>query len=188
MGAIPGATVPLAKFIRTGEGILVFAFNLTLLIVPIVSNALTPEDAVKWAGIVNGVAVICRTGLKVVSVMQGVTGIPPAQIGPVLTPEPSSVPNPVPGRGSGVRSGSATRGDRGDAGARAGPGCCRRRHRSRHRHRRPRTSPTTRSSRARRRRPTSTRTSIRSCSSIRPRRTGEGSSHDRSAHQAVVRN
>jgi hypothetical protein len=96
MGVIPKTTVPLAKFIRTGEGVLVFAFNLTMLIVPIVSNALTPEDAVKWAGIVNGVVVICRTGLKVVSVMQGVTGIEPAQIGPVLTPAAAPVPVPVP--------------------------------------------------------------------------------------------
>ncbi|HEY1507371.1 MAG TPA: hypothetical protein VGF93_00105 [Solirubrobacteraceae bacterium] len=96
MGVIPKTTVPLAKFIRTGEGVLVFAFNLTMLIVPIVSNALTPEDAVKWAGIVNGVVVICRTGLKVVSVMQGVTGIPPAQIGPVLTPAQVPAPLPVP--------------------------------------------------------------------------------------------
>jgi hypothetical protein len=96
MGVIPKTTVPLAKFIRTGEGVLVFAFNLTMLIVPIVSNALTPEDAVKWAGIVNGVAVICRTGLKVVSVMQGVTGIEPAQIGPVLTPAAAPVPVPAP--------------------------------------------------------------------------------------------
>jgi hypothetical protein len=98
MGVIPKTTVPLAKFIRTGEGVLVFAFNLTMLIVPIVSNALSPEDAVKWAGIVNGIVVICRTGLKVVSVSQGITGIAPAQIGPVLTPAaaPARVPDPAP--------------------------------------------------------------------------------------------
>ena len=81
MGVIPEKTTPLTKFIRTGEGVLVFAFNLTMLIVPIVSNSLSPEDAVKWAGIVNGVAVICRTGLKVVAEVSKTTGIQPQPIG-----------------------------------------------------------------------------------------------------------
>ena len=81
MGVIPKKTTPLTKFIRTGEGVLVFAFNLTMLIVPIVSNSLSPEDAVKWAGIVNGVAVICRTGLKVVAEVSKTTGIEPQPIG-----------------------------------------------------------------------------------------------------------
>ncbi|MGZ6613078.1 MAG: hypothetical protein ACXVFQ_01435 [Solirubrobacteraceae bacterium] len=77
---IPKQTDPLGKFVRTGEGILVFAFNLAMLIVPIFSNALTPEQAVKWAGIVNGVAVVSRTGLKMVSVFEGVTGTTPADV------------------------------------------------------------------------------------------------------------
>ena len=81
MGVIPEKTTPLTKFIRTGEGVLVFAFNLTMLIVPIVSNSLSPEDAVKWAGIVNGVAVICRTGLKVVAQVSKTTGIAPQPVG-----------------------------------------------------------------------------------------------------------
>ena len=68
---VPQKTEPLAKFVRTGEGILVFAFNLALLIVPIVTNALSPGDAVKWAAILNGVAVVSRTGLKICSVVQG---------------------------------------------------------------------------------------------------------------------
>ena len=81
MGVIPEKTTPLTKFVRTGEGVLVFAFNLTMLIVPIVSNSLSPEDAVKWAGIVNGVAVICRTGLKVVAEFSKTTGIQPQSVG-----------------------------------------------------------------------------------------------------------
>ena len=89
MGVIPKKTTPLTKFIRTGEGVLVFAFNLTMLIVPIVSNSLSPEDAVKWAGIVNGVAVICRTGLKVVAEVSKTTGIEPQPIGD----KPSAVPS-----------------------------------------------------------------------------------------------
>ena len=88
MGVIPQKTTPLTKFIRTGEGVLVFAFNLTMLIVPIVSNSLSPEDAVKWAGIVNGVAVICRTGLKVVAEVSKATGIQPQPVGdlPAVVP------------------------------------------------------------------------------------------------------
>jgi hypothetical protein len=89
MGVIPKKTTPLTKFIRTGEGVLVFAFNLTMLIIPIVSNSLSPEDAVKWAGIVNGVAVICRTGLKVVAEVSKTTGIEPQPIGDL----PSAVPS-----------------------------------------------------------------------------------------------
>lgn len=81
MGVIPEKTSPLTKFIRTGEGVLVFAFNLTMLIVPIVSNSLSPEDAVKWAGIVNGVALICRTGLKAVAEFSNATGIQPQPVG-----------------------------------------------------------------------------------------------------------
>lgn len=86
MGVIPKTTTPLTKFIRTGEGVLVFAFNLAMLIVPIVSNSLSPEDAVKWAGIVNGVAVISRTGLKVVTEFSKASGIEPQPIG-ALTPQ-----------------------------------------------------------------------------------------------------
>jgi hypothetical protein len=85
MGVIPEKTTPLTKFIRTGEGVLVFAFNLTMLIVPIVSNSLSPGDAVKWAGIVNGVAVISRTGLKVVAEFSKSTGIEPQPIGNLST-------------------------------------------------------------------------------------------------------
>lgn len=83
MGVIPKKTTPLTKFVRTGEGVLVFGFNLAMLIIPIVSSALTPEQAVKWAGIVNGVAVICRTGLKIVAQVSQATGIQPQPIGNV---------------------------------------------------------------------------------------------------------
>lgn len=64
---IPKTTDPLTKFIRTGEGILVFAFNIALLVVPIVSNALSPAQSAKWAAIIDGVAVVSRTGLKMVA-------------------------------------------------------------------------------------------------------------------------
>jgi hypothetical protein len=70
-GAIPNTTTPMVKFVRTGEGMLVVAFNIALLVVPIISNALTPAQAVKWAAVINGVAVVARTGLKMTSLIQG---------------------------------------------------------------------------------------------------------------------
>jgi hypothetical protein len=74
---IPNKTDGMVKFIRTGEGLLVFAFNLALLIVPTVSNALSPQDAVKYAAILNGIAVVSRTGLKLASVVTQETGLTP---------------------------------------------------------------------------------------------------------------
>jgi len=69
-GAIPKTTTSMVKFIRTGEGLLVVAFNIALLVVPIISSALTPAQAVKWAAVINGVAVVARTGLKMTSLVQ----------------------------------------------------------------------------------------------------------------------
>lgn len=74
-GAIPKTTTSMVKFIRTGEGMLVVAFNIALLVVPIISSALTPAQAVKWAAVINGVAVVARTGLKMTSLIQ--TGAAP---------------------------------------------------------------------------------------------------------------
>jgi hypothetical protein len=67
---VPKQTEPMVKFIRTGEGILVFGFNIALVVVPIVSNALTAAQSAKWAAILDGIAVISRTGLKMVASAQ----------------------------------------------------------------------------------------------------------------------
>jgi hypothetical protein len=77
-GAIPQTTTSMVKFVRTGEGLLVVAFNIALLVVPIVSSALTPAQAVKWAAVINGVAVVARTGLKMTSLVQGGAAASPA--------------------------------------------------------------------------------------------------------------
>ena len=77
-GAIPKTTTSMVKFIRTGEGMLVVAFNIALLVVPIISSALTPAQAVKWAAVINGVAVVARTGLKMTSLIQAGAGATPA--------------------------------------------------------------------------------------------------------------
>lgn len=80
-GAIPKTTTPMVKFVRTGEGMLVVAFNIALLVVPIISSALTPAQAVKWAAVINGVAVVARTGLKMTSLVQaGALAAPDAAI------------------------------------------------------------------------------------------------------------
>jgi hypothetical protein len=79
-GAIPETTTPMVKFVRTGEGMLVVAFNIALLVVPIISSALTPAQAVKWAAVINGVAVVARTGLKMTSLVQGGTGAAPEAV------------------------------------------------------------------------------------------------------------
>jgi hypothetical protein len=80
-GAIPETTTPMVKFVRTGEGMLVVAFNIALLVVPIISSALTPAQAVKWAAVINGVAVVARTGLKMTSLLQaGAMAAPDAAI------------------------------------------------------------------------------------------------------------
>ena len=76
-GAIPKTTTSMVKFIRTGEGMLVVAFNIALLVVPIISSALTPAQAVKWAAVINGVAVVARTGLKMTSLIQTGAGATP---------------------------------------------------------------------------------------------------------------
>lgn len=77
---IPKITSPLAKFIRTGEGILVFLFGTAATVVPIITNSLTPAESLKWGGIVTGVALVSRTGLKAVALLAQQTGIQPAQL------------------------------------------------------------------------------------------------------------
>jgi len=84
-GAIPKTTTSMVKFVRTGEGLLVVAFNIALLVVPIVSSALTPAQAVKWAAVINGVTVVARTGLKMTSLVQGGTAASP-EAAPVVAP------------------------------------------------------------------------------------------------------
>jgi hypothetical protein len=85
-GAIPKTTTSMVKFVRTGEGLLVVAFNIALLVVPIVSSALTPAQAVKWAAVINGVTVVARTGLKMTSLVQS---------GSAASPETAAVAAPM---------------------------------------------------------------------------------------------
>jgi hypothetical protein len=91
-GAIPKTTTSMVKFVRTGEGLLVVAFNIALLVVPIISSALTPAEAVKWAAVINGVAVVARTGLKMTSLVQAGAGAAPAT---TITADPATAAAPI---------------------------------------------------------------------------------------------
>jgi hypothetical protein len=75
---VPKLTDPMVKFIRTGEGILIYLFNAAMVVIPILSNALSPAEALKWAAVVNVATVISRTGLKALTAVKGITGISPA--------------------------------------------------------------------------------------------------------------
>jgi hypothetical protein len=91
----------MTKFIRTGEGVLVFVFNIALLVVPIVSNGLTAAESAKWATIIDGVAVISRTGLKIVASAQSAkpaaTTVLPAPVADeVAAAPPAALTNGAP--------------------------------------------------------------------------------------------
>ena len=87
MPLIPKFTTPQAKMIRTLEGLLVVAFNLAMLITPIVtsSHILSAATAVKYAAIVNTATVVARSLAK--GVMAWQAPLMPANTAP-LTAEP----------------------------------------------------------------------------------------------------
>jgi hypothetical protein len=66
MPIIPKFTTPQAKMIRTLEGVLVVAFNLAMIIVPIItgSHVLPAATAVKYAAVVNTATVLARSLAK----------------------------------------------------------------------------------------------------------------------------
>ncbi|HUA45455.1 MAG TPA: hypothetical protein VMA77_09530 [Solirubrobacteraceae bacterium] len=88
---IPRKTDPKAKFIRTGEGILVFAFNVAMLVIPIVTSALSATEAVKYAAILNAVAVFSRSGLKAAALLPQVTGVPAGQVSQPVAQDAANV-------------------------------------------------------------------------------------------------
>jgi hypothetical protein len=66
---VPATTTPLTKFIRTLEGIIVLAANVTLIVVPIVTSSLTASQAVKYGVILDSIAVVARSVLKAVAAL-----------------------------------------------------------------------------------------------------------------------
>lgn len=69
---------PLTKSIRTLEGVIVIAANIALTIIPILTNALSATQAVKYGTILNVSFVVSRSLLKGIAAIGGQTGITPA--------------------------------------------------------------------------------------------------------------
>lgn len=72
---IPKLSQPLTKAIRTLEGLLVVAANITLVVVPIVTTSLTAAQATKYGVILNVGFVFSRSLLKGIAVFGTQTGI-----------------------------------------------------------------------------------------------------------------
>lgn len=68
--AIPQTTTPLTKLIRTGEGILVYAANVALIVVPITTSSLSATQAVKYGVALNSVTVVARSLLKAIAAVK----------------------------------------------------------------------------------------------------------------------
>lgn len=105
--SVPKISSPLAKSIRTGEGILVYVFNSVLAIAAILPNGLSWTHAALYAAIVNAVHVASRTLLKISAVQKGLgvdapipfePGVDPAAIADVVsTVLGGNPPPPTPG-------------------------------------------------------------------------------------------
>lgn len=69
---MPKFTKPLAKSIRTGEGILVYATNVVLALAAVLPNGLSWTHTALYLTILNAVHVISRTALKATAVQKAV--------------------------------------------------------------------------------------------------------------------
>lgn len=86
---IPKTTQPLTKMIRTLEGQLVVAANIALVAIPIITDSLSANQAVRYGVILNGATVIARSALKAIAAIK--TPVP--VLAPdVLTPEQAADP------------------------------------------------------------------------------------------------
>lgn len=96
---IPKFTTPQAKMIRTLEGLVVVAFNLAMVVIPIVTNALPAPTAVKYAAIVNTAAVTARSLAKGIMAWQSPMMpdvAPPLDLSSNEPTAPDSLPDPFP--------------------------------------------------------------------------------------------
>lgn len=87
---VPKISAPLAKSIRTGEGILVYASNVALGLLGALPNGLTWKQSALFATILNGLHVVSRSMLKITAINKGLgidAPIPVATLDPVTTPE-----------------------------------------------------------------------------------------------------
>jgi hypothetical protein len=81
---IPKLSAPLTKLIRTGEGVVLFAFN-TVAAVAVIVQDVAPTQAIKYAAIFNAVAFASRTFLKAVAVGKPIVGEPIALTGTLVS-------------------------------------------------------------------------------------------------------
>lgn len=72
---VPKFSAPLTKLIRTGEGIVLFAFNIVTAVLTAVGDV-APGIAVKDAAIFNAIAFASRQALKAVAALKPVVGEP----------------------------------------------------------------------------------------------------------------
>jgi len=70
---IPKFSEPLSKLIRTGEGIVLFAFNAAAL-AGVIVNDVSPATGLKYAAIFNSIAFASRQFLKAVAVVKPSVG------------------------------------------------------------------------------------------------------------------
>lgn len=88
---IPKTTQPLTKMIRTLEGQLVVAANIALVAIPIITDSLSANQAVRYGVILNGATVIARSALKAIAAIK-TPQQQPVLAPDVLTPEQAADP------------------------------------------------------------------------------------------------
>jgi hypothetical protein len=83
--SVPKLSEPLAKAIRTSEGILVWIINLGLAVGALIEpSQLSPNDAAILATVTTGLHVASRTALKIIALQQGIgVSAPVEPTGPV---------------------------------------------------------------------------------------------------------
>lgn len=87
MPTIPKTTAPLVKFIRSGEGVLVYLFGAILVLIPIITSNLPPAlaSSLSVGKYVTIAAVVSRSGLKAISQLSAIPALAPVA--------PSGVPS-----------------------------------------------------------------------------------------------
>lgn len=96
---IPKTTQPLTKMIRTLEGQIVVAANIALVAIPIITDSLSANQAVRYGVILNGATVIARSALKAIAAIKTPEQQPatPAVQGGSYEPVSALAPDPVEG-------------------------------------------------------------------------------------------
>jgi hypothetical protein len=84
---IPKNTNPLAKGIRTGEGILVYAANVALVVLGALPQGMTWQRSTLYLTILNGVYALSRSAVKMTALNSSIgIGGSPSDIGQIADP------------------------------------------------------------------------------------------------------